>query len=182
MIGQLFRIFICAVKDDCDKLTAITTNIKNKLNDITDCVEQIVGEQNTSEDCYWSRRVAIEDISNAVEIISISSLLVLMCYDLIKRMQSPKKKNKKKIDSGLKIILNDFNVSLKDSINKIDTYLDEWKTLQEYDLADQLALLNLSADGQSSVLENIKNSHISAVKELKGVLKNKIKSLNTVGS
>lgn len=104
----------------------------------------------------------------------------MLCYDFAKPAQG--KKSKKKIDSSTRFVLTEISSIIKKAISKLDSCLETWKTSNEYDLADRLALLNLSADGQNSVLEDIKNSHITAVKELRTLLKSKTKLLNSVSS
>lgn len=105
-------------------------------------------------------------------------MIYLLCYDLAKPAHG--KKAKKKVDSSTRTVLNDLANIIKKEVYNLDSCLDTWKVPEVCDLSDRLALLNLSADGQNSVFDDIKNSHIIAVKELRTLLKSKVKLLSGV--
>lgn len=115
-----------------------------------------------------------------MQIFSISSLLLLACFDIIKLPQG--KKTKKKIDSKLKEHVVELSSALRNNITILDNTLEKWKPIDECNLSEQLMALNLNMDGHSNVLTNLKNSHIIAIKELKTVLKSKAKLLDSLSS
>lgn len=108
----------------------------------------------------------------------MSSILIGFCYYLSK----PKSKKTKKKASDLKVreLLNKLNNNLKENINNLVNCLEQWKESNDCDLADMLSDLSLNSDGYENVLNNLKNSHIIAVKELKNVLKLKVRYLESL--
>lgn len=109
----------------------------------------------------------------------MSVLLLAVTYDFIKLPQG-KKTKKKPSDLKLKEYINELNNALKSSIITLDNALEKWKPSDECNVSDQLSALNLNSDGHSNVLTNLKNSHIIAIKELKTVLKSKVKLLDSL--
>lgn len=94
------------------------------------------------------------------------------------RPSQGKKTKRKSSDLKNRELLNDVVTELRQVSNRFDEILDDW-TYQNVisELSDRLLLLNLSADGQT-VLNNIRESRVQAVKSLKGILKSKSKFLS----
>ncbi|KAB0791042.1 hypothetical protein PPYR_02842 [Photinus pyralis] len=176
ILGQLFNLFVNISVEDTANCGAIVTDVQSNFKRLTGVVVDLVGQQRRSGDCYWKRRSVLETVVNAVEIISLSATICLLCNDLAKPPQN--KRSKKKMDASTKCVLNDLASVIKNELNTIDSCLENWTLPDEFDLSDRLALLNLSANGQNSVIENIVNSHTTAVKELRTLLKAKLKMLS----
>ncbi|KAK5638702.1 hypothetical protein RI129_012997 [Pyrocoelia pectoralis] len=176
ILGQLFNLFVNIAVEDTTNCSTIVTDVENNFKCLTNEVVEGVEQQNQSSDCYWKRRSVLETVVNAVEIISLSATICLLCNDLAKPPQN--KKSKKKVDATTKCVLNNLASVIKNELNTVDSCLESWTLPDKFDLSDRLALLNLSANGQNSVLDNIVNSHTTAVKELRTLLKAKLKTLS----
>lgn len=88
-----------------------------------------------------------------------------------------KKTKRKSSDLKNRELLNEVIGELKRTLIRLEKILDNWSTESVVsDICEKLLVLNLNVDGQT-VLSNLKDSHIVAIKELKCVLKNKCKML-----
>ncbi|KAK4877771.1 hypothetical protein RN001_010277 [Aquatica leii] len=173
ILAQLFNLLVNIATEDVKSYNSIVLDVQNNFRDLTRDVVNVVDQLKQSNDFYWNRRHVLEIVVNTVEIISLSATICLLCNDLAK----PQKKSKKKIDSTIKNVLSNLANSIKKELNVVDTCLENWNLPDQFDLSDRLALLNLSTNGQNSVIENINNSHVIAVKELRTLLKGKVKML-----
>lgn len=90
-----------------------------------------------------------------------------------------KKTKRKSSDLKNRELLNEVVNELKRITSHMEEMLDDWSSgnLDVIELTDRLLVLNLNVDGQT-VLNHLKDSHQTAVKELKSVLKSKSKFLN----
>lgn len=108
----------------------------------------------------------------------MSSILLGVCYYLTK--PKSKKTKKKASDSRVRELLNKLNDNVRENMDSLVNSLEQWKETNECDLADTLSDLSLNTDGYKNVSNNLKNSHIIAVKELKNVLKTKTRYLESL--
>ncbi|KAF5280729.1 hypothetical protein FQA39_LY18012 [Lamprigera yunnana] len=173
ILAQMFHLLVNIANEDMKSYNAIVLDVQSNFKDVISRVVNTVDELKQLSDCYWNRRHVLETVVNVVEIISLSVTICLLCNDLAK----PQKKSKKKMDATTKNVLGNLANVIKKELNVVDSCLESWTLPEECDLSDRLALLNLSA-GQNSVLENINNSHMIAVKELRTLLKGKVKMLS----
>lgn len=113
------------------------------------------------------------------QILSISSLVCLLCNELVKPVQG--KRNKKKAsDLKSRECLNQVIVELKTQINSLCDLVQNWvSTFTINDMQCILESLNLNTDG-NSVYQGIINSYQTASKEIQNVLKAKLKMLNGI--
>lgn len=107
----------------------------------------------------------------------MSSLICLLCNDLVKPTQG--KKGKKKVsESSWKESVTRLIESFKSHINKFNEILQSWSNFSiSSDLSLMLESLNLNND-KNDVCLNIANSYVLACQEIQCILKNKIKMLN----
>lgn len=103
-----------------------------------------------------------------------------MCSELVKPPQAKKGKKKQPTESKSKDLLNLLVNQLKTQINKLSELLTKWSNIViEKDLVNILDSLNLNTDS-ASLHENILQSYAVSYKEIEGVLKNKLKMLDTL--
>lgn len=134
-----------------------------------------ITKQNASNDCYLERRAVLEDIVNIHEIFSISTLICALCFQLIKPAQG--KKAKKKPDSKVRECLVELCDQFKQCVVQLDCNLERWRPSDNRDLSDRLAALNLDTDGQTAVINHLDVSLSMAVRDLRTILKAKVKFL-----
>ncbi|KAF5281675.1 hypothetical protein FQR65_LT14605 [Abscondita terminalis] len=174
ILAQMFNLLVNIATEDAKSYNPIVLDVQNNFRELENDVVNVVDRLKQSNDFYWNRRQVLETVVNAVEITSLSATICLLCNDLAK----PQKKSKKKLDSTIKNVLSNLANIIKKEMNALDVCLENWNLPDEYDLSERLSLLNLSADGHNSVLENVNNSHLIAVKELRTLLKAKVKMLS----
>lgn len=127
---------------------------------------------------FWLKRDTMEFVVNCVEITCISVLVCLLCAE-IGRPTHGNKKSRKKNDVKTKDVVSELAVVLKENLQGLELVLKEWTAPpMERDITDKLEMLNLNGAGYKDIKDNLVNSHDSAVKELQGVLRSKLKLLS----
>ncbi|KAI4454836.1 n-terminal acetyltransferase-related [Holotrichia oblita] len=177
ILGTLYQFFIHIAVEEVETSNGIVSDMKNTLDDMLNAIENRIESHGKSSDPLWLQRVIMERVVNITEVLSISCLLCLLCHNLMRPSQG-KKTKRKSSDLKNRELLNDVVTELKQVSNRFDEILDDWNYQNVIsELSDRLLLLNLSADGQT-VLNNIRESRVQAVKSLKGILKSKSKFLS----
>ncbi|XP_018335486.1 phagocyte signaling-impaired protein isoform X2 [Agrilus planipennis] len=179
----LIRVFdlFCAVATEVftDDISALSKDVCTSLSRLVDNISRTIKVQNESKDCLWNAANVLEQVVNTVEVFSLTTLVCLLAHDLLKLPQGSKK-SKKKVDSAFRDRLQEVAVHKKQQMQKIEESLDAWNYLGEFsdNLTDRLAALNLNVNGQDSVKEQLKSSHEIALKEIRIVLRSKVKLLS----
>jgi hypothetical protein len=176
VVGNTFRVLLAAASE-CGAGEDLVKKIEGSLKTMMEMIEKRTEDEKNSNLVY--RRETMEYVVNTVEILSLSSLVCLLCNDLVKPTQG--KKGKKKVnESTSKELVNRLANSLKTHINELNNILQSWSDFSvSSDLSSMLESLNLNSDGHN-VCENIVNSYVFACREIQSVLKSKIKMLNIV--
>ncbi|KAJ8964380.1 hypothetical protein NQ314_004945 [Rhamnusium bicolor] len=110
------------------------------------------------------------------DIVSICSLICLLCNELVKPLHGKKGKRRSN-DTKNREFLSAVASKLKTEINTICDILQKWTDLNAVqDIKNKFDTLNLNSS--QNVFQNILNSYNIANKEIQIVLKTKIKLLN----
>ncbi|XP_050315955.1 phagocyte signaling-impaired protein [Anthonomus grandis grandis] len=134
---------------------------------------------------FREKRKGLELLVNHLEVLCVCCVLCIMCSELIKPQQQPQKKaNKKKqpIDTKQKDLLNNLVGHLKRQINNYGLLLTRWSnSVVERDLEDLFDSLSLAENADStSLVRKVVHSYAMSTKEMQGVVKNKLKLLETL--
>lgn len=73
-----------------------------------------------------------------------------------------------------------FISEIKEFVICIDKSLSNWECSRCVDITERLSMLSINDMNLESVLQNITNSHINAIKELRNILSCKIKYMNQI--
>lgn len=111
----------------------------NELNTLTKNLITIIDKHNKSDDIIWGRKDVQEHIINTIEIHSLCSFILLVCYDrsasMINQQQNKKTKRKGGVDQST-VIVNSSNMDKQ----RYNVILDVIKVLKQNFLAIDVAL------------------------------------------
>ncbi|KAG4065801.1 hypothetical protein HA402_012479 [Bradysia odoriphaga] len=148
-----------------------------------------VAEHNQSVDLMWKRRGTLETIVNCIEILSLATLVLSVCAEIYSSAASvPAKQNRreKKEKQTIQLLSEKARLQLtvsmsnklKSELNDCEAALDTWKTPCCPDnILDRLASMSLNPKVEQLVSGTLKESHNITVKELKTIVKEKIRML-----
>ncbi|KAJ8921252.1 hypothetical protein NQ315_013724 [Exocentrus adspersus] len=174
VISTFYEFLISLSLEDFEKSSNCTNDIEKELSHLAKFVkDNTLGKSNDFQD----KRKSMELVVNCIEIISICSLVCLLCHDLIKPLQGKKGKRRSADSLKSKELLENVANKIKNEASAICDILQNWIDLNTIeDIKSKFEALNLNS-GQN-VFQNILDSYNIANKEIQIVLKSKIKLLN----
>ncbi|CAG9767813.1 unnamed protein product [Ceutorhynchus assimilis] len=176
-IKAFMDFFLALAADNEQEADSTCKNAELELESLTQRLEKIVM---TAASDFREKRKAMELFVNSLEVICIGCVLCIMSSELIKPSQAKKGKKKQAPESKLKDFLHLLVNQLKTQINKLSDLLTNWSNaVIEKDLVNILESLNLNTHSSDSH-KNITQSYAVSCKEIQGVLKNKLKMLDTI--
>ncbi|XP_062555855.1 phagocyte signaling-impaired protein [Armigeres subalbatus] len=165
------------------------------VNKLFALIASSIKTYNSSDDLLWNRKEVHETVNACIEIASLVLLVMTMCYDKYSQAPAPQPTRKgKKKDSeqnnheGAVVLMTDKNRlqllvdvlrTLKTNLVECEAVLSSWELpLLSNSLAAALEQMSLDAKSESAVRLKLMDSHIGEIKELKKLLKDKLKLIN----
>ncbi|XP_058454412.1 phagocyte signaling-impaired protein [Malaya genurostris] len=154
-----------------------------------------IGDYNRSGDLLWNRKQVHDTVNASIEIICLVLFVLTVCYDKYSQAPAlqPTRKVKKKdaeqnnhesavtvmTDKNRLLLISDILRLLKHNIIECDTVLSTWELpLLSDSLAAALEQMSLGAKCESGVQLKLMESHSGEIRELRKLLKDKLKLIN----
>lgn len=150
---------------------------------------------NSSSDLLWNRKEVHDTVNACIEIASLVLLVLTMCYDKYSQAPAPqptrkaKKKDSEQNNHEVTVVLMtdknrlqlvvDVLRTLKTNLVECEAVLSTWELpLLSDTLAAALEQMSLDSKSESAVRLKLMDSHLGEIKELKKLLKDKLKLIN----
>lgn len=182
LILSFLQFFLSVQSDAYDSSQKLSDAILSSLFAISESQSEHIRTENESLDIFSTRRATLEFTVNVVEVLNLATVLLVLTLELVKD------KRAKKLAKMRELVLN-LAANLKETLNCVDCVLVSWYaggSLIKDDVATvvdkmqslQLTTLDTAAlPSKFSVQEQLYLTHAVAVKELRAVLRAKIKML-----
>ncbi|CAH1985848.1 unnamed protein product [Acanthoscelides obtectus] len=166
-------IKLCEEPEDASKSTKKVTD---SLDELTRCLDENTLKKPNN---LLDKRKSMETAVNCVEVISIASVICIVCNELVKVPHGKKTKKKSSGDSKNRESVVVVAEKLKHVLNNFCDVLQQWTdSVTIEDLSQRLEALHLSTS--QNIVDNILHSYTIANKELQLILKTKVKMLSNI--
>lgn len=176
---------------DLEERNASAENNCNVLCDDFKSISRLlcdtVAAHNQCTDLMWNRRAAVETIFNCIELLSLAALVLSVCSEIYSTAANvPAKQNRKEKKQTTQLLSEKARLQLTVSMsNKLksdladcEAAIDTWKTPGCPDnILDRLASMSLNPKVEQLVSGTLKESHNITVKEMKTIIREKIRML-----
>ncbi|CAG9821462.1 unnamed protein product [Phaedon cochleariae] len=172
VFSSFLDFFLSMMGNDSHHTMECVKCIEEELDKLTDFLRDATIKKSND---LMARRKSLELAVNCVEIISITSLICVLCGELVKPVQV-KKGKKKSCDTKNKEYVFSVADKLKKEMNNFCDILQDWIDANPEDhVFNMLESLNLNST--ENILEKIHYSYKIANREMQLILKTKIKLL-----
>ncbi|XP_074040327.1 phagocyte signaling impaired [Leptinotarsa decemlineata] len=169
---SFFEFFLSLISDDLEYTKCCTKSVENELSNLTEFLRESTLRRSND---FLDKRKSMELAVNCVEIVSVTSLICVLCGELVKPVQA-KKGKRKSIDSKSKEQINTVADKLKKEMNVFCDILQDWVDSSPVgEVNNKFESLNLNP--HDNIVDKILQSYSIANKEMQLILKTKIKLL-----
>nr|Q17DK2.2 RecName: Full=Phagocyte signaling-impaired protein; AltName: Full=N-terminal acetyltransferase B complex subunit MDM20 homolog; AltName: Full=N-terminal acetyltransferase B complex subunit NAA25 homolog [Aedes aegypti] len=165
------------------------------VNDLFELIAGSIKTYNSSGDLLWNRKKVHDTVNACVEIAALVLFVMTVCFDKYSQAPAPQPTRKtKKKDSEqnnhepavvlmteknrLQLVV-DVLRALKTNLVDCEAVLSSWELpLLSDSLAGALEQMSLGAKSESAVRLKLMDTHLGEIKELKKLLKDKLKLIN----
>ncbi|XP_058822286.1 phagocyte signaling-impaired protein [Topomyia yanbarensis] len=154
-----------------------------------------ISEYNKSGDLLWNRKQVHDTVNACIEIACLVLFVLTVCYDKYSQAPAPQPTRKVKkrdaeqnnhetavvimTEKNRLLLVTDLLRALKNNIIECDTVLSSWELpLLSDSLAAALEQMSLGLKCESGVRLKLMDSHLGEIRELKKLLKDKLKLIN----
>ncbi|XP_028138711.2 phagocyte signaling-impaired protein [Diabrotica virgifera virgifera] len=172
VFSSFFEFLISLTSDDNESVEKCTSCVVDELTKLTEVLKNHTLKKPHD---FLDKRKSLEIAVNCVEIISISSVICVLCGDLIKPLQI-KKGRKKSAEPKSKEYIQKISEKLKTEMNSFCDIIQDWSETYPEESVD-VKFENLNLNGNDNITEKIRYSYTIANKEMQLILKTKVKLL-----
>ncbi|XP_065087251.1 phagocyte signaling-impaired protein [Ochlerotatus camptorhynchus] len=168
--------------------------VKN-VNELFALIASSIKSYNGSDDLLWNRKKVHDTVNACIETASLVLFVLTVCYDKYSQAPAPQptRKAKKKdsdlnnheptvvlmVDKNRLLLVTDVLRALKTNLTECEAVLSSWELpLLSDSLAAALEQMSLGAKSESAVRLKLMDTHLGEIKELKKLLKDKLKLIN----
>lgn len=181
-ILSFLQFFISVQSDDYNSSQTMADNILSSITTLSNSLSEHILTENVSSDIFSTRRATLEYTVNVIEVLNMTAILVALILEVVRD------KRAKKLAKMRELVQN-LSTNLKETLNNVDSTLVSWysggslirddvTTLVDKMQSVQLTAMDVtSLPSKFSVQEQLFLSQAVAVKELRAVLRAKIKML-----
>ncbi|XP_055546311.1 phagocyte signaling-impaired protein isoform X2 [Wyeomyia smithii] len=173
--------------------TAADTCVKD-IGELFAIIANAISDYNKSGDLLWNRKQVHDTVNAGIEIACLVLFVLTVCYDKYSQApppqptRKPKKKESEQNNHECTVVMNEKNRlhlvtellrTLKVNIIECEAALSSWEApLVSDSLTAALEQMSLNPKSESSVRLKLMDSHVGEIKELKKLLKDKLKLIN----
>nr|CAI5836675.1 unnamed protein product [Callosobruchus analis] len=176
VFSSLYDLLTTLCGEDSEDASKSTNKITESLDELTKCLEHNTLKKPNN---LLDKRKSMEIAVNCVEVVSVASVICLVCNELVKPPRGRKAKKKSSGDSKNRESVIVVADKLKREMNTFCDILQQWtESVTIEDLSQRLEALHLSTS--QNIVDNILHSYTIVNKEMQLILKTKVKMLSSI--